>query len=113
MIERARGRGELRISTASVFELAGLYVAGRLAFSRSPESWVRQSIESGGLRVSEVTLSVAIDAGLIPSTALADPFDRLVVASARQLDVPLVTRDQRILGYARATHLVRVVDAAR
>lgn len=68
-------------------------------------------MERNALRVTDVTL-IAIDAGSIPPAALSDPFDRMVVASARQLDVPLVTRDGRIFDYARTSRQVRVLDAS-
>lgn len=38
--------------------------------------------------------------------------DRLLVATARDRGIPLLTRDAAILDYARRTRLVRVVDAA-
>jgi PIN domain nuclease of toxin-antitoxin system len=55
--------------------------------------------------------AVAIDAGHIPRDALADPVDRLLVATARRLDATLLTGDERILTYASSTGNVRVHDA--
>jgi PIN domain nuclease of toxin-antitoxin system len=52
-----------------------------------------------------------MDAGTMPRTALADPMDRLLVATARQLDATLLTGDARILSYARDTGNARVQDA--
>ena len=46
-------------------------------------------------------------------THLADPIDRMLVATARQIEATLVTRDRRILDYAARTSAVRVHDAAR
>jgi PIN domain nuclease of toxin-antitoxin system len=54
----------------------------------------------------------AVDAGFIPRAALSDPLDRLLVATARQLDATLVTGDSAILAYAR-TGSVRAHDVAR
>jgi PIN domain nuclease of toxin-antitoxin system len=112
LIERARAAGALGISTVSIFELAALHAAGRIHLARAVEAWVGESIAAGDLKVTEVTTAIAIDAGLVPPDALADPFDRLVVASARALGEPLVTRDARILDYARRTGRVRTLDAA-
>jgi PIN domain nuclease of toxin-antitoxin system len=42
-----------------------------------------------------------------------DPIDRLLVAAARDAEVPLVTRDRRLLDFAGRTRLVRVHDASR
>jgi len=58
-----------------------------------------------------MTPTIAIDAGAIPRTALPDPIDRLLVATARQLDATLITADSGILAYASRTGDVRVHDA--
>ena len=100
------------VSTASVFEIVALHTAGRLQLNRPVERWIRESIERGGLRVLDIGRDIAIDAGLVPATALADPFDRCLVATARDHDVPLVTADRKILDYARKTRLVQAVDAS-
>ena len=96
----------------SVFEIAALHTAGRLAFTAPVERWLRESIANAGLRVIDLDLNMAIDAALVPASALADPIDRCLVATAREYDVPLVTRDRRILDYASRTGLVRVVNAS-
>jgi PIN domain nuclease of toxin-antitoxin system len=58
-----------------------------------------------------LSAEVAVDAGSIPRTAVADPLDRLIVATARQLDATLLTADVQLLSYARTTKHVRVQDA--
>jgi PIN domain nuclease of toxin-antitoxin system len=72
---------------------------------------VGDSLAAAGVRVAELTSSVAVDAGSIPRTALADPLDRLLVSTARHLDAVFVTADQKILEYASETGNVRVHDA--
>ncbi len=111
LLHRIAAAGGLHVSSASVFEIAALHTAGRLLLTRPVERWLRESIERGRLRVVDVTPDVAIDAGAIPAPALADPLDRLLVATARDLDVPLVTRDRQVITYARRSRLVRVVNA--
>lgn len=113
MIERARALGRVHLSIASVFELATLHASGRIDLVPSAERFIHDSLEVAGLRLIEITTGIALDGGLIPSTMLADPIDRLIVASAIHAGIPLITRDERILAYARATRTVRVVDAAR
>jgi PIN domain nuclease of toxin-antitoxin system len=61
----------------------------------------------------EFSPAIALDAGAIPRTALADPLDRLLVATARQNDATLVTCDERILDYANGRRLVQVHDGRR
>jgi PIN domain nuclease of toxin-antitoxin system len=112
-IERAASRGSAEISVASIFELTALAAAGRVRFATSAETWVRQSIEIARLQVAELTLAIAVEAGSIPTMALPDPIDRLLVATARNLDIPIVTRDARILDYIRTSRIGRAIDASR
>ena len=112
LIARAAAAGTLLVTIASVFEITALATAGRLRLTQSAEKWIRDSVHRGGLRVVDIDMDIAIDAGAIPSSALADPIDRLLVASARAYAVPLVTRDREILDYATRSRLVRVSDAA-
>ena len=100
------------ISTASVFEVVALHTAGRLRLSLPVERWVRESIERGGLQVLDIEREIAVDAGMIPASALADPIDRLLVATAREFDLSLVTADRKMLDYGKRTGLVRFVDAS-
>lgn len=111
LIERAASAGKVLVTTASVFEITALANAGRLRLNQSAERWIRDSVIRGGLRVISIDMDIAIDAGAIPASALADPIDRMLVASARAYDVPLVTRDRQILEYASRSRLVSVSDA--
>lgn len=111
LIARAAAAGTLLVTTASVFEITALATAGRLRLNQSAEKWIRDSVVRGSLRVVGIDMDIAIDAGQIPSSALADPIDRMLVASARAYDVPLITRDRQIIDYANRSKLVRVSDA--
>ena len=108
----AVGASAPRVSPVSAFEIAALHVGGRLRLTQPVERWIRESIERGGFRVVSFDPPIAVDAGLIPADALPDPFDRCLVATAREYDLPLATCDRRILDYARRTRLVRVLDAS-
>jgi PIN domain nuclease of toxin-antitoxin system len=110
-LDRAAAIGDLYVSPVSVFELASLHLANRLAIGHPVETWIRESIDRGGLRLTDVSLAMTLDAGSIPATALPDPIDRLLVATARTLETSFVTRDRRIHDYARASGL-HVVDAS-
>lgn len=101
------------MSPVTTFELTALHTLGRLRVSRPIEQWVSESLDAAGVRVAELTPSVAVDAGSIPRRALADPLDRLLVSTARHLDAVFVTADRQILEYASASGNVRVHDASR
>ena len=112
LLSRAEADGLVRVSPISVFEVTALHVAGAVRFARPIEQWVRDAFELSGYRLAELNAAIAIDAGHIPRTALADPADRMLVATARQLNATLVTSDRAILTYGDRGHL-RVHDASR
>jgi PIN domain nuclease of toxin-antitoxin system len=113
LLSRAVTQDAIRISPVTLFEITTLHTAGRLRLARPPEQWIRDYLDAAGVRLVDLTPAIAIDAGHIPRTALADPLDRLLVATARQLDAAFLTSDTRILEYAAKTGTVRVHDAGR
>jgi PIN domain nuclease of toxin-antitoxin system len=110
LLGRAEARDDIRVSPASIFEATTLYTSGRLHLARPVEQWMRDALSAPGVRVAELTPTIAIDAGAIPRTTLPDPLDRILVATARQLGAALVTGDRPILDYAMRTGAVRVHD---
>lgn len=112
LLSRAESQNALRISTATIFEVAALHTSGRLGLARPLERWIDEAVAAPAMRVSPVPAAVAMDAGTIPRAALADPIDRILVATARHLDATLVTSDRAILDYASSTRNVRVHDGS-
>ena len=112
LLQRAAVADALRVSPLSVFELTQLHTAGRLQLSRPLDQWITAGLHEAGVRLAALTFEVAKDAGRMGAAVIPDSVDRLLVATARQMDVPLVTRDQRILEYADQTSAVRVHDAS-
>ncbi len=111
-VELASARDRIRISPASIFEITALCAAGRLKLARPIEQWVYEALDTNGLRVAELSVAVALDAGQITRAELADPMDRLLVATARLLDATFATSDVAILKYAADSNHVRVMNAA-
>lgn len=110
LLSRAEWQDGIRLSPVAMFELTALHTAGRVHLARPAEQWIREALDRPGVRVAELTSAIAIDAGQIPRTALADPLDRLLVATARQLGATFLTGDVPILRYASRTGTVRVHD---
>ena len=100
------------MSPVTLFELTALHTLGRIRLTRTPEQWIRESVNESAVRIAELSPVIAIDAGFIPRTGLADPLDRLLVATARHLDATFLTSDARILDYASAAGDVHVHNAS-
>ena len=85
----------LAISAATMYELAWLLEKGRLQISTSSSAFLHQT--ASRFAVLPVSGTVAIEAARLPVPFHGDPMDRLIVATARTLDLTLVTADRDIL----------------
>jgi PIN domain nuclease of toxin-antitoxin system len=113
LIDQSAAKDAVRVSPATIFEIVALHTSGRLRLAQPPELWLVASLDGFGVRLTELTRTMAADAGFIPRTALPDPLDRLLVATARQLNATFLTADSTVLAYARRTGNVRVHDLGR
>jgi PIN domain nuclease of toxin-antitoxin system len=113
LLTRAESRGELRVSALTLFEVTALHTLGRLRLRQDAERWLRDTLDLTGVRIVELSFDAAVDAGSIPRTGLEDPIDRLLVATARQVNATFVTSDARILNYATTQSDLRAHDASR
>ena len=96
-LSRAESGEAIRISPATIFEVAALHTLGRVRLARPIEEWIRESLQAGGIRIAELSPAIALDAGAIPRDALPDPLDRLLVATARRLQA-MIHNVSHILG---------------
>lgn len=73
-------------------------------FTPDPKTWFARVMAGPGIREAALTPEMAIDASFLPGQLHGDPGDRLLVATARHLGLPIVTRDQSIIAYGRDGH---------
>jgi PIN domain nuclease of toxin-antitoxin system len=110
-IRRAARGGGVLVSPVSAWEIGRLARPGRKApiqFLPDPKSWFARFLAQPGVREAPLHSETAIDSRVLPPPIHGDPADRLLIATARSLNVPIVTRDRLIIDYAAAGH-VRVV----
>ncbi len=69
------------------------------------KTWFRQIMARPGIRQALLTVEIAIDASILPGDIHGDPADRLMVATARMMDIPLITRDRKLIAYAEQGHV--------
>lgn len=89
----------LAVSVISCWEVAKLVSLGRLTFADSINVWITASLAEPGIQMTSITPEIAIEANRLPGDFHRDPADQLLVATARILDIPLLTVDRKILDY--------------
>lgn len=91
--------GEVLVSSISAWEIAMLVNKGRLVLSMDVESWLDEVSQIDGVRFLPVDNEVGIKSTALPGDFHKDPADRMIVATARMLALPLITADEKILNY--------------
>lgn len=104
-IDRAASGDGVLVSGISFWEVAMLERRGRLTLSKPVAEWRRKVLGSPGLSELPVSGDVGIEAVHLPGALHADPADRLIAATCRIVGATLVTRDQRLLAWAREGHV--------
>ena len=97
-------------SAISVWEIGLLVEKKRFKLGVPIGPWVKNVASAGGIRFQPVSIDDALAAADLPDGLQGDPGDRLIVGTARALDCPLLTADERILDYAAVGH-VKAIDA--
>ncbi len=89
----------LGVSAISCWEVAKLVERGRLSLPCPVLDWIKQALAYPGVRLIELSPRISVESSQLPGTFHRDPADQIIVATARVLDVPLVTLDAKILDY--------------
>lgn len=89
----------LIVSAISAWEIALLVSRSRLVLSMDVEEWLDQVAALPAVHIVAVDSQTSVHAVRLPGDFHAEPADRLIVATARRLNVPLVTGDEKILNY--------------
>lgn len=58
-----------------------------------------------GAEVTNVSLQVLVASSFLPQPIHGDPADRIIIATARERDLTIITRDRAILSYGNAGHV--------
>src|SRR5690554_5897196 len=81
--------GEIGICAISLWEVAKAVELNRLTFPVPLVDWFEIAKTSPGIVVLPLTASIAIESTQLPGQFQKDPFDQIIVATARVLDAPL------------------------
>jgi len=105
-LDRAQDYREVvYVSPITAWEVGLLAAKRRFASPHSPKIWFARLMEIESFRLAELSPAMLIDSSFLPGEPPRDPGDRIILATARELDLTIVTRDRRILAYGDAGHV--------
>jgi PIN domain nuclease of toxin-antitoxin system len=93
------------VSPIIAWEVGLLVARGRIALPTNPDTWFQQLLDAPNTELAEMPAKVLIASSFLPSLSVRDPADRILVATAREFGLALVTRDRALLDYAEAGHV--------
>lgn len=98
-IERNAADHRLFASSITAWEISMLVEKGRLELTIAVAEWIKEVEALPELRFIPVDNDIAVASTRLPEPFHPDPADRIIVATARSLDAPVVTRDERLIDY--------------
>jgi PIN domain nuclease of toxin-antitoxin system len=96
---------ELLVSAASAWEIAIKYALGKLPLPETPRDYVPERIRALGAYELQIECAHALAAAALEPLH-RDPFDRMLVAQAIELNIPIMTADPAVAQYPVDTMMV-------
>ncbi len=90
---------ELLLSAISCWEFSKLLEKKRIGISCDPEEWIREALEMPKLRVVPLTPTLSYRSTNLPQPFHEDPVDQIIVATAREENATVLTKDKLIKTY--------------
>ncbi|SRR5260221_1084199 len=99
-IEAEKKSGSILVSSISVWEIYLLIAKDRLKLTMDTDSWLENIENLPFIQFVSVDNRIAARSVLLPGEFHNDSADRIIVATAREKGIPLITNDERIKQYA-------------
>lgn len=90
---------ELLLSAISPWEFSKLLEKGKIGISCNPEEWIAEALEMPKLRLVPLSPAIAYRSTSLPPPFPGDPADQIVVATAREENATVITKDKLIAKY--------------
>lgn len=91
--------GTISVSAFSFWEIALLVEHHRLTLPSDLQTWMAQVETINRMRFIPVDHQIAVASVQLPAGLHKDPADRILVATAMLLNIPIVTADQKMHAY--------------
>ena len=104
-ITLAQNAGQLFICSISLWEIAMLNLKKRINIYEPVQDFLRSIAEIKGLNIVEISPEIAAESILLMDNFHGDPADRIIAASAKIKGATLLTRDKKILNWAKSGYI--------
>lgn len=94
-----KGYDELLLSAISPWEFFRLVEKKRLGIGCDPEEWMDIAFQMPKLRLVPITPKIAFKSCSLPQPFYDDPADQMIVATAREENATILSRDEKIQNY--------------
>ena len=105
LITEVSSTGNLIIPAISLWEIAMLSKKEKIKLNQPLDTWMKEVLSLPYMKLANLTPEISIESCNLPGDFHGDPADRMIVATSRIFDSPLVTRDRKILEYAKSSYL--------
>ena len=78
---------------------------GKISLHTPLQQWIKRIESLSYIKILPLTPEIAIESCELPGEFHGNPADRMIVATARVLDIPLMTRDQKIVSYGQRGYI--------
>lgn len=92
-------------SPFSAWELGILVSRSRLRLERPVLNWFEDFLDKGQITLAAPSVPMLVDSSFLPGIPPADPADRIIIATARAMNLTILTRDRQILEYSKEGHV--------
>jgi PIN domain nuclease of toxin-antitoxin system len=99
LISDAEADFELLLSAISPWEFSKLLEKGRISISCDPEEWILSALDIPRMRLVPITPKIAYRSTILPGIFHEDPADQIIVATARDENATILTKDKKISSY--------------
>ncbi len=99
-IDKGQAKDALSLSLISIWEVAKKVEKGQLVLDRPVDDWLDLATTRPGLHLADLTRPILVESCRLPPPFHGDPADQIIVATARDHDAIIVTKDRQIRGYA-------------
>jgi len=104
IIEQYSAQDAVRVSAISVWELGMLVAKERLILSKNIHQWVQESLNTKGISLEPLSIDILLESASMEG-AHGDPADRMILATARDINAMIMTADKKIITYCRHHNL--------